>query len=175
MLSVNGRSHVICHVLTLRVFGAPKKLRFWQDREKVLNQLNSLSWDELHKGHVQGACELPEVICIYKWAEFNSADFLRVKRRCQLVVRLKANKCYQELLCYLSSYINFLNIRLFARVFGLCVSATDNVTTSKFVLIVLQTISLWLLLFGQLFLLSHLKVQAVQDVIYRLNKSRTYI
>ena len=28
------------------------------------------------------------------------------KRRCQLVVRLKANKCYQELLCFLSSYIN---------------------------------------------------------------------
>ena len=27
------------------------------------------------------------------------------KRRCQLVVRLKANKCYQELLCYLSSHI----------------------------------------------------------------------
>ena len=35
---------------------------------------------------------------------------LRVKRRCQLVVRLKANKCYQKLLCYLSSYINLLNL-----------------------------------------------------------------
>ena len=29
-----------------------------------------------------------------------------------MVVRLKANKCYQGLLCYLSSYINFLNIKL---------------------------------------------------------------
>ena len=28
----------------------------------------------------------------------------RAKRRCQLIVRLKANKCYQEFLCYLSSY-----------------------------------------------------------------------
>ena len=37
---------------------------------------------------------------------------LWVKRGCVLVVRLKANKCYQELLCYLSSYINLLNIRL---------------------------------------------------------------
>ena len=34
---------------------------------------------------------------------------LQVKRKCQLVVRLKANKCYQELLCYLFSYINLLN------------------------------------------------------------------
>ena len=33
----------------------------------------------------------------------------RVKRRCQLVVRLKANECYQELLRSLSSYINFLS------------------------------------------------------------------
>ena len=37
---------------------------------------------------------------------------LQVKRRCQFVVRLKPNKCYQGLLCYLSSYINLLNIRL---------------------------------------------------------------
>ena len=69
---------------------------------------------------MQGACELPGVICIYKWAKFNNADFLRVKRRCQLVVRLKANKCYQELLRYLSSYINLLNIKLFAWVSDKC-------------------------------------------------------
>ena len=51
---------------------------------------------------------------------------LWIKCRYQLVVKLKANKCYQELLCYLSSYIN-------------------NVTTSGFLLIVSLTISLWLL------------------------------
>ena len=50
---------------------------------------------------------------------------LRVKRICQLVVRLKANKCYQELLCYLSFYIN---------------NITD--TTPGVVLIVLLVISL---------------------------------
>ena len=61
---------------------------------------------------MQEECKLPRVICIYKWAEFNSADSSRVKRRCQLIIRLKANKCYQELLCYLSYYINFLNIKL---------------------------------------------------------------
>ena len=43
---------------------------------------------------------------------FNSGDSSKVKRKCLMVIRLKANKCYQELLCYLSSYINFLNIRL---------------------------------------------------------------
>ena len=96
---------------------------------KVLNQLNSAS--ELSctratfrghgirshvgvtwRGHVQRVSKLPGVICIYKWFELYSADFSRVKRRCQVVVRLKANKRYQELLCYLSSYINLLNIRL---------------------------------------------------------------
>ena len=35
---------------------------------------------------------------------------LRAKRRCQLIVRLKANKCYQEWLCFLSFYINLLNL-----------------------------------------------------------------
>ena len=41
-----------------------------------------------------------------------TVQILWVKHRCQLVVRLKANKCYQDLLRYLSSYINLLNIRL---------------------------------------------------------------
>ena len=53
---------------------------------------------------MQEKCELPGVICIYKWVELYSVDFLRVKYKYQLVVKLKANKCYQELLCYLSSY-----------------------------------------------------------------------
>ena len=65
-------------------------------------------------GHVEvsriGACELSGVICIYEWVELYTVDSLRVKRRCQLIVRLKANKCYQELLCSLSSYINLLNL-----------------------------------------------------------------
>ena len=156
---MNGRSHVIRHVLTLRIFDAPKKLCFWRVREEVFNQLNSAS--ELsctramcrnhgmrsfarvtQRGHVQGACKLPGIICIQKQVELYNADSSRVKRRCQLVVRLKANKCYQELLHYLSSYINFLNIRLFAWVLGLCVIATDNVTTYRFFVIVLLTISL---------------------------------
>ena len=36
--------------------------------------------------------------------------FWELKRRCQLVIRLKANKYYQELLYSLSSYINLLNL-----------------------------------------------------------------
>ena len=138
MLSVNRKSHVICHVLTLRIFDASKKLRFWQNLKKILNWLNLANWAGLHKnhvrrsqdevmcknhelklragvtgwGHVQGACKLPGIICIYEWVEFSNSDSLRVKRRYQLVIRLKTNKCYQELLYYLSSYINLLNIRL---------------------------------------------------------------
>ena len=91
MFSVNGRSHVIRHVLILRIFGASKNLRFRQNPEEMLNRLNSVNWAELHKGHMQEswgevtcrghverscaqeACKLPKVICIYKWAKFNSA------------------------------------------------------------------------------------------------------
>ena len=40
-------------------------------------------------------------------------NFLKIKRKCLFVVKLKANKCYQESLCYLLSYINLLNIWLF--------------------------------------------------------------
>ena len=82
-----------------------------------LTQLYKLSWAAQSPragvtrwGHVQGECELFGVMCIYKWAKFNNADFLRVKRRCQLVVRLKAKEYYLELLSFLSSYINFLNL-----------------------------------------------------------------
>ena len=65
----------------------------------------------IYSGHVQGSYPLSKVICIYKLEEFNSADSLRIKCNCQLVVRLKANKCYQRLLCYLSFYIILPNIR----------------------------------------------------------------
>ena len=66
---------------------------------------------------------------------------LRVKRRCQLIIRLKANKCYQKLLRSLSPYINLLNIR---QIFGLCISVTGDVTITNpgFVLIVSLVISL---------------------------------
>ena len=43
-----------------------------------------------------------------KWLRIKN-NSLRVICRCQLIVRLKANKYYQELLCFLSSYINLLN------------------------------------------------------------------
>ena len=34
---------MICHVLILQIFGAPKKLCFQQNGEEVFNQLNSAS------------------------------------------------------------------------------------------------------------------------------------
>ena len=54
MLSMNGRSHVILHVLTLRIFGTLKKLRFRQNCREVLNWLNSANWSELHKATYRG-------------------------------------------------------------------------------------------------------------------------
>ena len=131
VLSVNGRSHVIRHVLTLRMFGAPKKLRFWRNCKEMFNGLNSTNWVELHKGQVQGVTGWVHVqgwdhvqgsraggIWV-AWSDLHlrmggvlTVQTLQVKRRCQLVVKLKANKCYQELLRSLSSYINLLNIRL---------------------------------------------------------------
>ena len=52
----------------------------------------------------------------------------------------------------ISSYINLLNIRLFAQVSGLCVSAIGNVTVTNpgFVLIVSLVISLWLYRSGRI-------------------------
>ena len=42
--SVNGRCHVIHHGLILRIFGAPKKLRFWQNHEVKSTKLRKLGW-----------------------------------------------------------------------------------------------------------------------------------
>ena len=126
MLSVNRKRHMIRHMLTTRIFSAPKKLYLRRNCKEVFNQLNSTNWVKLHKGHVQGSRD--EVTCRSHGVRSHAGSMqiagsdlhlqmggvqqCRLKRRCQLVVRLKTNKCYQELLCYLSSYINLLNIRL---------------------------------------------------------------
>ena len=154
MLSVNGRSHVIRHVLTLQIFDVPKKLCFRRNREEVFNWLNSTDWVD----YTKATCRDHGVRSraggmwvtrddLHLWMDgIITVQTLWIKRRCRLVVRLKANKCYQELLPSLSFYINFLNIRLFAQVSGFCVSAIGDitVTTPKFVLIVSLIILLWL-------------------------------
>ena len=149
MFIVNRKSHVMRHILTLRIFGTLKKLCFWQNREKVFNQLNSTNWVELHKSHVQGSRSQVtwrdhrvrsraggmQVARGNLHLQMGRVQQCRLKHRCQLIVRLKTNKCYQKLLHYLSSYTHLLNIRLFAQVSSLCVSAIDNVivTTPGFV------------------------------------------
>ena len=94
--------------------------------------INSTPRVELHQDHVQGS--RGEIKCKgyvdrsraggmqvargdlhSRMGGVITVQTLRVKRSCQLVVRLKANKCYQGFLCYLSSYINLLNIRLCGR------------------------------------------------------------
>ena len=131
MFSVKGRSHVLSHVLILRIFGTLKKLRFRQNHEEVFNRRNSANWAELHKatyrGH--GVKSRAGATCRGYGARLRAGDMqvaqsdlylqmggvvtiqtLQVKCRCQLVVRLKANKYYPELLNFLSSYINLLNL-----------------------------------------------------------------
>ena len=126
MLSVNGKSHVIHHVLILRIFGTPKKLRFWQNREEVLNWLNFASWAELHKatykghgvrsraratsrGHRvrsrAGGMQIAQSNLYLQMGGVVMVRTLWVKCRCQLVVKLKAIKCYKRLLYYVSFYI----------------------------------------------------------------------
>ena len=82
---------------------APKSCAFG----KILKmcEIDSTPWVELNwmKSRTKVTCE-------DKWLR-EKDNSLRVKRRCQLVVRLKANKCYQELLSSLSSYINLLNLK----------------------------------------------------------------
>ena len=126
MLSIKGKSHVIRHMLTLWVFCALKKLLFWQNRKEVLNWLNSASGVKLHKGHVQVLQDEityrshlqgsgREVawrgyVSCWGWSVFtngrscNNTNALS-QSKCQLVVKLKANECYQELLRSLSFYI----------------------------------------------------------------------
>ena len=122
MLSVNGKSHVIRHVLTIQIFGALKKLRFGQNQNRYsINSTPQASQRPNARvtewGHMQGW--RGEVTCkgytsCSGWTAFmngwscNSVNSLS-QHRCQLVVRLKANKCYQKLFSFLSFYINLLN------------------------------------------------------------------
>ena len=121
---------------------------------------------------------------------FNVRASLRAKYRCQLIVRPKANKCYQELLCYLSSYINLLNIRLCS---GQCSSRKCYWRCNRYhprgcpdciaghIALIVLTVSLIVFVFGSILCFRYrfhyllLKVQAVQDTIHFTHKSRTHI
>ena len=68
---------------------------------------------------MQESHELPGVISVHwvagssgkndKGDRFNMKASLRVKRRCQLIVRLKTIEYKENISCYLSFYINLLN------------------------------------------------------------------
>ena len=111
-----------------------KEVAFWAKpwRDAQSTQLNKLSWDiqrpragVMGWGHVERPCgevTFRRYASCPEWSAFTNrwscnstevtcnVDSSRVKHRCQLVIRRKANKCYPELLCYLSSYINLLNL-----------------------------------------------------------------
>ena len=112
------------------------------------------------------------------------------KRRCQFVVRIKANKCFQEFLCYLSSYINLLNIRFFS---GLWSSRKCYWQCNQYhprgcppriashIALIALTVLLIVFVFGSVLCFwyySHyllFKVQAIQDAIHFTYKSRIHI
>ena len=120
MLNVNRRSHVIGHVMTLWIFGAPKSCAFGEITKRCL--IDSTAWVRsmgvvTQEDHVRWS---------WKWV---SPRWLRVRRsdgkkgkltlwsfkyRCQLIVRLKAIKFIKELLCFLSSYINLQSSDLYS-------------------------------------------------------------
>ena len=129
-------------MLTLPNFDVLKNLCFWQNREKVFNWLNSASRvggaNTLGSGFVQELCA--RVICrghanYPEWIVFINRqitnregyeigfnlDSLRVKHRCQLVVRQKAIKCYKRLFYYLS-FLSFTSDLLFIFVTALFVA-----------------------------------------------------
>ena len=91
-----------------------EKLRFRRKPEDIFNWLNSVSWVELGEVTCRGHVSYQEKSAFTGWRGivgrngksdgFNVRASLRAKHRYQLIVRLKANKCYQELFCYLSSY-----------------------------------------------------------------------
>ena len=74
-----------------------KKLCFWKNLEKVFNWLNSTSWVEEEKGRLREKSREGQGFLFAKGQRGRKAQsfnqiFSRVKRRCRLVVRLKANK-----------------------------------------------------------------------------------
>ena len=114
MLSVDGRNHVVCHVITPWFLGAPKSCAFREILKMYL--IDSAQWVELD--WVSSCAEVTWVTRSNQrllgggkqWREMVKVMGLMwgLLREPNIGVnwwiRLKANKCYQELLCYLSFY-----------------------------------------------------------------------
>ena len=107
MLDANEKSYIICHVsilYDLKEFELAKRCLIDWILQVKLNWIK-LYVKIIYKNHIlRELIKEKNIIWIF---------FLKVKHSCQLMVRLKANECYQGLLYYLSSYISFLIIRLF--------------------------------------------------------------
>ena len=83
--------------------GALKSCTF--EETLKMGAINSTPWFEFltEWGHVQ-------MLRVKINDQGGKITLWELERMCQLVVRLKANKYYQELLCSLSSYIKLLNV-----------------------------------------------------------------
>ena len=126
MLSVNRKSHVMGHVMTLRIFGAPKSCAFGEVTKRYL--INLTPWVGLIVIVTWGG----DLRSLWKWVslrwpkiresnkEKGKLTLQSFKRRYQLIVRPKAIKSIEELLYCLSFYINFES-------FNLCSSRPINI------------------------------------------------
>ena len=102
MPSVNGRSHLYVTWWQLG-FSALQKVALsekpWRCVQATqLRELSLTKWGHVQRSRVKVNDQGRKI------------TLQELERRCQLVVRLKANKYYQVLLCSLSSYINLLNL-----------------------------------------------------------------
>ena len=109
MLNMDKRSYMIYHVRIFLFFGAPKNCAFGKTLKICLNDLTP--WVELNwvRSHAGVTCWQRAVGRNDKGDRFNVRAFLRAKRRCQLIVRLKAIKYKEDIFCDLYSYINLLS------------------------------------------------------------------
>ena len=109
MLNVNIRSHEMGHVMTTQIFSALKNCAFRETSKKCsINSTSQVrfSWRKVTWEITCGAGVLVWLKSKSKKDKSFNQKFLRVKRRYRLMVRLKAIKCIEKLLCFLSFHIN---------------------------------------------------------------------
>ena len=163
MFNVNERSQMLHHVL---ITSGDKK-RSSQNSAIKQNCIQKDCGQEYCKGKMRNY----KGACLWKCATVSrntdgemvwSQDSTKLKRRCQLVVRLKAVEYYKGLLCYLSSYLHLLATDLWPKLSHLFHYQYNLLFLYRSVF---NNCSHYLLL----------EVQAVEDKIYRLDRLRTCI
>ena len=118
MLSMNKKTYVIGQIMILRIFVISKRCAFgkitkscWIDSTPWVGSMGVVIWE----GYVRWLWFQISL----EWMRVKRSDeekgkltFQSFKRRCQLIIRLKAIKSIKKLLYFLSSYINYQSSNL---------------------------------------------------------------